>query len=99
MVGDDDVGEDNLQVTIDEPKTIKLGSSNAKVGSAKPGASQKQGSQASSGNKPVAYKLSMSKKIKKKVIQHEGVPATHQEGGDFNRSNQGSPGLEIRGDT
>lgn len=99
MVGDDDVGEDNLQVTLDEPKTIKLGEAKAKVGSGKPGASVKQGSQASSATKPAAYKLSTNKKIKKKVIKAEGLPATHLEGGEFNTSNQASPGIEMRGDT
>ena len=41
MIGDDDVGEDNLVVSLTVPKTVKLGAANAKFGSVKPGASQK----------------------------------------------------------
>ena len=39
MVGDDDVGEDNLDVSLDVPKTVNLGAANSKFGSVKPGAS------------------------------------------------------------
>jgi hypothetical protein len=39
MIGDDDVGESNLAVSLTVPKTVKLGAANAKFGSVKPGSS------------------------------------------------------------
>jgi hypothetical protein len=39
MIGDDDVGENNLSVSLTVPKAVKIGSANSKLGSTKPGAS------------------------------------------------------------
>ena len=39
MIGDDDVGENNLSVSLTVPKAVKIGAGKSKLGSAKPGAS------------------------------------------------------------
>jgi hypothetical protein len=86
-------------VSLTVPRTVKLGAANAKVGSAKPGASVKQALPGSSPAKATGFKLAMNNKIKKKVVHPVGSAATHQAAGLFSPSNQVFPGLENRVET